>query len=229
MGFGNHARAQTSSPRAEWQYSAGIPLLRLFEGPAAGGNIILGPAATYRPLNNGSSRYHVFAGASVDIRYGGTFFLSAGEGQADLTLGTGGACLGSGLIFGWLRVRSPLFSSLPSSAAKILKDFGLATLIAAVGLSAGPNAIKLVLEYGRILPVARILVREVPAAISLFIGHGWLKVDTPILLNAVAGQHCSTPAITALITAAGSGTPVIGYTIGTRFPCPAFAAGPHSR
>ncbi|MFC4519283.1 aspartate-alanine antiporter [Cupriavidus pinatubonensis] len=134
-------------------------------------------------------------------------------GQADLTLGTGGGCLVSGLIFGWLRARMPLFGSLPSSAAEILKDFGLATFIAAVGLSAGPDAIKLIREYGLILPVAGILVSVVPAAISLFIGHRWLKLDTPILLGAVAGQHCSTPTIMALTSAAGNGTPVIGYTI----------------
>lgn len=134
-------------------------------------------------------------------------------GQADLTLGTGGGCLVSGLMFGWLRARVPLFGSLPSSAAEILKDFGLATFIAAVGLSAGPDAIKLIREYGLILPVAGILVSVVPAGISLFIGHRWLKLDTPILLGAVAGQHCSTPTIMALTTAAGNGTPVIGYTI----------------
>ncbi|WP_367395023.1 aspartate-alanine antiporter [Cupriavidus sp. Agwp_2] len=139
--------------------------------------------------------------------------FSVKVGQADLTLGTGGGCLVSGLIFGWLRARAPVVGSLPSPAAEILKDFGLATFIAAVGLSAGPDAVKLVREYGLILPVAGILVSVVPAAVSLAIGHWWLKLETPILLGAVAGQHCSTPTIMALTNAAGNGTPVIGYTI----------------
>ncbi|BDB25292.1 aspartate-alanine antiporter [Cupriavidus sp. P-10] len=139
--------------------------------------------------------------------------FSVKVGQADLTLGTGGGCLVSGLIFGWLRARAPVVGSLPSPAAEILKDFGLATFIAAVGLSAGPDAVKLVREYGLILPVAGILVSIVPAAVSLAIGHWWLKLETPILLGAVAGQHCSTPTIMALTNAAGNGTPVIGYTI----------------
>ncbi|MCY1272648.1 Aspartate/alanine antiporter [compost metagenome] len=139
--------------------------------------------------------------------------LSVKAGQADLTLGTGGGCLVSGLIFGWLRARAPVLGSLPSPAAEILKDFGLATFIAAVGLSAGPDAVKLVREYGLILPVAGILVSVVPAAVSLAIGHWWLRLETPILLGAVAGQHCSTPTIMALTNAAGNGTPVIGYTI----------------
>lgn len=53
LGYSDPARAQTPSPLAEWQYSAGIPLLRLFEGSATGWKIILGPAATYRPLYGG--------------------------------------------------------------------------------------------------------------------------------------------------------------------------------
>jgi aspartate-alanine antiporter len=139
--------------------------------------------------------------------------FSVKVGAADLTLGTGGGCLVSGLIFGWMRARVPLLGSLPSAAAEILKDFGLATFIAAVGLSAGRDALKLIQEYGLILPVAGVLISVVPAAVSLCIGHWWLKLDTPILLGAVAGQHCSTPTIMALTNAAGNSTPVIGYTI----------------
>jgi len=139
--------------------------------------------------------------------------LSVKVGRADLTLGVGGGCLVSGLAFGWLRARLPVMGSLPAPAAEILKDFGLATFIAAVGLSAGPDAVKLVKQYGLILPVAGVLISVVPAAISLFIGHRLLKLDMPILLGAVAGQHCSTPTIMALTNAAGNSTPVIGYTI----------------
>lgn len=139
--------------------------------------------------------------------------LSLKVGQADLTLGVGGGCLVSGLAFGWLRARLPVMGSLPGPAAEILKDFGLATFIAAVGLSAGPDALKLIEKYGLILPVAGVLISVIPAAVSLFIGHRWLRLEMPILLGAVAGQHCSTPTIMALTNAAGNGTPVIGYTI----------------
>ncbi len=139
--------------------------------------------------------------------------LSVKVGQADLTLGVGGGCLVSGLAFGWLRARLPVMGSLPAPAAEILKDFGLATFIAAVGLSAGPDALHLIEKYGLILPLAGVLISVIPAAVSLFIGHRWLRLDMPILLGAVAGQHCSTPTIMALTNAAGNGTPVIGYTI----------------
>ncbi|ASL43430.1 Aspartate/alanine antiporter [Burkholderia sp. AD24] len=134
-------------------------------------------------------------------------------GGVSIALGTGGGCLLSGLLFGWIRSRYPLIGSLPSAAAQILKDFGLATFIAAVGLSAGPDAIKLVREYGLALPVVGILMVLVPGLLSLWIGRAFLKLEAPMLLGAIAGQQCSTPAISALVGVTGNSTPVIGYTI----------------
>ncbi|WP_322030693.1 aspartate-alanine antiporter [Paraburkholderia sp. J76] len=134
-------------------------------------------------------------------------------GGITLALGTGGGCLLSGLFFGWLRSHFPVVGSLPSAAAQVLKDFGLATFIAAVGLSAGPDAIKLVREYGLALPFAGILMVLIPGLLSLWIGHMFLKLEAPMLLGAIAGQQCSTPAISALVGVAGNSTPVIGYTI----------------
>jgi putative transport protein len=139
--------------------------------------------------------------------------LGGRVGGVSVALGTGGGCLLSGLLFGWIRSRYPLIGSLPSAAAQILKDFGLATFIAAVGLSAGPDAIKLVREYGLALPFVGILMVLVPGLLSLWIGRAFLKLEPPMLLGAIAGQQCSTPAISALVGVAGNSTPVIGYTI----------------
>jgi putative transport protein len=141
----------------------------------------------------------------------GRFGLNVGG--VSLVLGTGGGCLLSGLLFGWARSHFPVVGSLPSAAAQVLKDFGLATFIAAVGLSAGPDAIKLVREYGLALPLAGILMVLIPGLLSLWIGHMFLKLEAPMLLGAIAGQQCSTPAISALVGVAGNSTPVIGYTI----------------
>jgi outer membrane scaffolding protein for murein synthesis (MipA/OmpV family) len=74
------ARAQTPSPLAEWQYSAGIPLETLYEPEKSPWRIRLGPAASVQPWYEGASRYHVIAGPSIDIRYRDWFFASTGEG-----------------------------------------------------------------------------------------------------------------------------------------------------
>ncbi|MFZ4284776.1 aspartate-alanine antiporter [Variovorax sp. HJSM1_2] len=138
--------------------------------------------------------------------------LSLNVGGANLTLGTGGGCLVAGLLFGWGRAQWPVLGALPSSAAEIIKDFGLATFIVSVGLAAGPDAFKLIAQYGWKLPLMGIAVSLIPACVSLLIGH-FLKIETPILLGAIAGQHVSTPAISALVNDAGNSTPMIGYTV----------------
>ncbi len=138
--------------------------------------------------------------------------LSLHLGGAELTLGTGGGCLVSGLLFGWARAHWPVLGALPSSAAEILKEFGLATFIVSVGLAAGPDAIHLIQQYGWKLPLMGIGVSLIPACVSLLIGR-FLKIETPILLGAIAGQHVSTPAISALVSDAGNSTPMIGYTV----------------
>lgn len=131
----------------------------------------------------------------------------------DLSLGSGGGALISGLIFGWLNMRNPARGGFPTPAAEFAKDFGLATFIAAIGLSAGPDAIKLIGEYGLVLPLLGLIVSFVPALVSLFVGTKIMKIDPPLLLGAIAGQHCSTPTISALVSQAGNSTPVIGYTV----------------
>lgn len=139
--------------------------------------------------------------------------LSLRIGALNLTLGTGGGALVSGLVFGWLHMHRPQYGGIPPQAAQFMKDFGLATFIAAVGLSVGPDAFALLKQYGLVLPVLAILVSALPALFSLYIGHYLLKIEAPILLGAIAGQHCSTPSISALVSIAGNSTPVIGYTV----------------
>jgi len=134
-------------------------------------------------------------------------------GPLNLTLGTGGGALVSGLVFGWLHMHHPQLGALPPQAAEFMKDFGLATFIASVGLAVGPDAFALLKQYGLVLPLLSILVSGLPGLVSLYIGHHLLKIEAPILLGAIAGQHCSTPSISALVSLAGNSTPVIGYTV----------------
>ncbi|RZD96030.1 aspartate-alanine antiporter [Streptomyces albidoflavus] len=134
-------------------------------------------------------------------------------GDVPLSLGTGGGCLVAGLVFGWLRSLRPTFGAYPPQAATTLKDMGLAVFIACTGLASGPQAWPLIKEYGALLPVAGIAMVLVPATVSLLIGNRLLKIEKPLLIGAIAGQQCSTPAITAITQVARSSVPLIGYTI----------------
>lgn len=79
-GVPTQAWAQTPSPLLEWQYSVGVPLEKLWQPKVPDWLVQLGAAATFQPRFEGSDRYHLMAGPSLDIRYKDLFFLSTGEG-----------------------------------------------------------------------------------------------------------------------------------------------------
>lgn len=130
-----------------------------------------------------------------------------------ISLGSGGGALVSGLVCGWINAKRPSVGHMPAHAVQLLKDLGLAVFVACVGLSAGPDAVSLIREHGAVLPLIGLLVSLGPACLSLWVGHKLLKIEGPLLVGAIAGQHVSTPAISAILTASGSSVPLLGYTV----------------
>ncbi len=78
--FAPRAQAQTPSPLGEWQYSAGIPLEKLYQPDRPNFEARLGIGSTFEPRYDGSDRYHMMAGPSIDLRYKDILFGSTGEG-----------------------------------------------------------------------------------------------------------------------------------------------------
>ena len=134
-------------------------------------------------------------------------------GSIILSLGTGGGTLLTGLLFGWLQGKRPEIPVTSPAALEIMKDLGLAAFVARIGLSSGKQALTLVSQYGFVLPLAGRTIALVPALISLTVSHFLLKLELPILLGGIAGQQCSTPALSAVQAAVGNTTSLIGYTI----------------
>lgn len=139
--------------------------------------------------------------------------LSARLWGIPVSLGSGGGALVSGLVCGWINAKRPTLGHMPDHAVQLLKDLGLAVFVACVGLSAGPEAVSLIREHGAVLPVIGLLVSLGPACLSLWVGHKILRIEGPLLVGAIAGQHVSTPAISAILNASGSSVPLLGYTV----------------
>lgn len=139
--------------------------------------------------------------------------ISIPMGGIVLSLGTGGGALLTGLLFGWFQTKHPRIDPTSQASLEIMKDFGLATFVACVGMASGKQALTLVMQYGFTLPLVGIGISIIPAIISLVVGRLLLKIDVPILLGGIAGQQCSTPAVSSVQAAAGNTTPLIGYTI----------------
>jgi outer membrane scaffolding protein for murein synthesis (MipA/OmpV family) len=74
------ARAQTPSPIAEWQYSAGVPLRPMFEDQTPTWQIEVGAAGDLAPIYPGAGKYRVQPGPDIDVRYKDSAFFSVGEG-----------------------------------------------------------------------------------------------------------------------------------------------------
>ena len=80
VGPAPQALAQTPSPMAEWQYSAGIPLRPMFEDQIPDWQIEVGMAGVVQPLYPGAGKYRFEPGPDIDVRYKNDAFFSIGEG-----------------------------------------------------------------------------------------------------------------------------------------------------
>lgn len=131
-----------------------------------------------------------------------------------VSIGSGGGCLLSGLLFGWLRSVHPKFSALPLGASNFLRDFGLAVFVGIVGIAAGPQALVAIKQYGLTLLLLGVGVTLIPQIVTFFFSYFVLRIRNPIeALACVAGGRSANPAFAALLSKAGNATPVVSFTV----------------
>ncbi|WP_284945046.1 aspartate-alanine antiporter [Acidisoma cladoniae] len=131
-----------------------------------------------------------------------------------ISIGSGGGCLLSGLLFGWLRSVHPRFAALPIGASTFLRDFGLAVFVGVVGIGAGPQALTAIEHYGVTLLLLGVAVTLIPQIVTFFFSYFVLRIKNPIeALSCVAGGRSANPAFAALLAKAGNGTPVVSFTV----------------
>jgi len=131
-----------------------------------------------------------------------------------VSIGSGGGCLLSGLLFGWLRSVHPKFAALPIGASNFLRDFGLAVFVGIVGIAAGPQALVAIRQYGLTLLLLGVAVTLIPQIVTFFFSYFVLRIRNPIeALACVAGGRSANPAFAALLSKAGNATPVVSFTV----------------
>ena len=134
-----------------------------------------------------------------------------------ITLGAGGGVLVAGLLSGWLRSLHPTFGQIPTGAQWLLGDLGLNLFVAAIGLSAGPQALQALRTTGLSVFLGGIAVTTLPIIVALFFGLKILKMNPVLLFGAAAGSHNCTPPLNMIIERAGSSLPVLGYAVSYAF------------
>ncbi|MEM8843698.1 MAG: aspartate-alanine antiporter, partial [Pseudomonadota bacterium] len=131
-----------------------------------------------------------------------------------VSIGTGGGCLLSGLLFGWLRSTHPRYGSLPTGASNFLRDFGLAVFVGVVGISAGPEALTTIKQYGLTLFLLGVGVTIIPQIISFYFSYYILRIKNPIeILGCITGGRSANPGFAALMQKAGNSTPVVPFAL----------------
>ncbi len=131
-----------------------------------------------------------------------------------ISIGSGGGCLLSGLLFGWMRSVHPKFAALPVGASNFLRDFGLAVFVGVVGIGAGPQALIAIRQYGLTLFFLGVAVTLIPQVVTFFFSYYVLRIQNPIeALACVAGGRSANPAFAALLAKAGNATPVVSFTV----------------
>ena len=150
-------------------------------------------------------------GMTIGILIGMIEFRIAG---VPVTVGTGGGCLLSGLLFGWLRSTHPRFAALPTGASNFLRDFGLAVFVAVVGITAGPQALVTIKEFGLTLFFLGVAVTIVPQVVVFYFSYYVLRIRNPIeALGCLIGGRSANPGFAALLDKAGNATPVVSFTV----------------
>ena len=165
--------------------------------------------------------YAVDQGIAVDYVYLGlgviagilVGMLSVNIAGSAVALHTGGGCLISGLLFGWLRSRHHGFGGLPAATALHLRDFGLAVFIASVGLATGPQAWTLLKQEGVLLPILSLVVVLVPLITSMYFARYVLRMNPAVICGGLAGCLTCTAGLNAAVQSADSEVPVLGYTV----------------
>jgi putative transport protein len=134
-------------------------------------------------------------------------------GLGTVNLGIGGGPLIVALVLGKLRRTGPLLWTMPLPANIVLRNYGLAMFLAAVGINAGQPFVRTVSETGLTMLFIGVAVLLTTVLIVLLVGHYLLKVPYDDLVGVASGAT-GNPAILVYSTRmAPTERPDIGYAM----------------
>jgi putative transport protein len=115
-------------------------------------------------------------------------------GVGTVTLGIGGGPLIVALIFGYLRRTGPMLWVMPLPANIVLRNFGLAIFLAAVGINAGQPFVRTVAESGLTMLFIGAAILLTTVIIVLLVGYYLMKIPYDDLVGVASGAT-GNPAI----------------------------------
>jgi len=134
-------------------------------------------------------------------------------GVGTVTLGIGGGPLIVALIAGKLRRTGPLLWVMPLPANIVLRNFGLAMFLAAVGINAGGPFVRTVSETGATMLLIGAAVLLTTVIIVLLVGYYLLKVPYDDLVGVASGATGNPSILVYSTRMAPTERPDIGYAM----------------
>jgi putative transport protein len=169
-------------------------------------------AAGYElPVTNKTDFIYMGVGIVIGLLIGLIVVNVAG---VPLTLGSGGGCLLAGLVFGWMRGKHPMYGVMPPAASQLMKDFGLAAFVAAVGLNSGLQAVVTVKQSGLTIFLLGAIVTILPLVLTMLFGRYVLRyTNAALLAGALTGSRSANPAFGGVLDKAESAVPTVPFAI----------------
>jgi putative transport protein len=134
-------------------------------------------------------------------------------GVGTVNLGIGGGPLIVALIAGKLRRTGPLLWTMPLPANIVLRNFGLAVFLAAVGINAGAPFVRTVSQTGATMLLIGAAVLLTTVIIVLLVGYYLLKVPYDDLVGVASGATGNPSILVYSTRMAPTERPDIGYAM----------------
>jgi len=136
-------------------------------------------------------------------------------GALKITVGSAVGLLVVGIVLSILRTRQPgLGGPFPEPARQLLEDLGLTVFIVVLGLNAGAGVAK-AMSGGTLAPIVigSFVVGLLPAIVAWVIGFRLFKMNTALLLGAIAGGRCNSAGMRAAQEVSRSTVPAMSYPV----------------
>jgi putative transport protein len=134
-------------------------------------------------------------------------------GVGTVNLGIGGGPLIVALIAGKLRRTGPLLWVMPLPANIVLRNFGLALFLAAVGINAGRPFVQTVAQTGASMLLIGVVVLLTTVIIVLLVGYYLLKIPYDDLVGVASGATGNPSILVFSTRMAPTERPDIGYAM----------------
>jgi putative transport protein len=107
-----------------------------------------------------------------------------------------------------------MIGAMPSEAGALLRDFGLASFVAIVGLNSGLQAVETIKTSGALIFVLGVVVTVVPLILTMLFGRYVLRYDNAaVLAGALSGSRSANPAFGEILGKAGSSVPTVPFAV----------------